>query len=416
MPDVVMEWNNVLLETYRKVGGAPCPLARAGAMMHVAMHDAISAIAQQSRAYLMSGIPTPAADTSAEAAAAYAAHRVLTQLYPSVIPFYDEALSTSLIQIGTRASAMQIENGRSLGQTIADLIVANRSTDGSTNTAPYAAGNQPGDWRPTGSGDAVTPNWGGVRPFTIDSIDRFRPSLPGNYATKQELLRSDEYAAQLNEVKRLGSADSIDRTAEQTEIAFFWANDLDGTYKPPGHLYRLTQIVAEQRNLSLAENARLFALVALAMADAGILAWSVKYDTAIDLWRPESAVRLAMSDGNLLTREDLNWEPLSVNPLTGVRFSPAFPAFVSGHATFGAVHAGIMRRFFDTDNVTFELDTDDPSVEGVKRTFNSFSSAALENGRSRVYLGVHYQWDADEAYVAGTQLADYIYDNILTRL
>jgi hypothetical protein len=72
-----------------------------------------------------------------------------------------------------------------------------------------------------------------------------------------------------------------------------------------------------------------------------------------------------------------------------------------------------MRNFFGTDNITFELDTDDPSVEGVKRTFNSFSSAALENGRSRVYLGVHYQWDADAAYISGTELADYVFDNFL---
>jgi membrane-associated phospholipid phosphatase len=207
------------------------------------------------------------------------------------------------------------------------------------------------------------------------------------------------------------------RTPDQTEIAFFWANDLDGTYKPPGHLFRLTQIVAKQRNLSVLENARLFALVAIAMADAAIVAWDAKYaDNYINLWRPASGIQLADTDGNLVTREDRNWTPLSVNPATGASFTPPFPAYVSGHATFGAVHAGIMRHYFGTDNVSFELDTDDPSVPYTKRRFNSFSAAALENGRSRVYLGVHYQWDADHGYESGTKLADYIAANFLKPL
>ena len=412
MPDVVIAWNNILLETYRKIGGAPTRLARAGAMMHAAMYDAVNAIEQKFEPYL-NGLPTPTEGTSAEAAAVYAAYGVLSQLYPSICPLYDGELKISLAQIQRCATQAEIDNGRSLGEAIANLIIAERAEDGSDDKTPYKPGMEPGDWRPTGSGEAVTPNWFKVRPFTMKSGRQFRPPLPGGYCDKQELLRSKEYAAQFNEVKRLGAANSTLRTAEQTQIAFFWANDLDGTYKPPGHLFRMTQIVSEQRGVSLVDNARLFALVGLALADAAIVAWDAKYATPIDLWRPETAIRLASTDGNLLTKEDAQWEPLSVNPLTGERFSPAFPAYVSGHATFGATHSGIMRNFFGTDNITFELDTDDPSVEGVKRTFNSFSSAALENGRSRVYLGVHYQWDADAAYISGTELADYVFDNFL---
>jgi PAP2 superfamily len=144
------------------------------------------------------------------------------------------------------------------------------------------------------------------------------------------------------------------RTPEQRQIAFFWANDLDGTYKPPSQLFRLTQ-------------------------------------------------------------KDAVWEPLSVDR-AGKHFSPPFPAYVSGHATFGAAHTGIMRNFFGTDNVSFELDTDEPSAVGIKRSFNSFSSAALENGRSRIYLGVHFQWDADHGYISGTNLADYVFANRLQAL
>jgi PAP2 superfamily len=126
-----------------------------------------------------------------------------------------------------------------------------------------------------------------------------------------------------------------------------------------------------------------------------------RYDTDIDLWRPASAIREADTDGNPETIKDENWQPLSINPM-GKHFSPPFPAYISGHATFGAAHSGVMRNFFGTDNITFTVGTDDPNAKCVKRTFNSFTAAALENGRSRVYLGVHYQWDADAAYVSAS--------------
>lgn len=420
MTDEVIAWNNVYLEAIRELGrrnlGAPpTPIARAGAMMHAAIYDAINSIEKTHQPYLIS-LPTPL-KTSVEAAVVYAAHGVLSAIYPALNILFDDALSTSLSQIST-TDPEAIGNGRNLGQTIANAIITNRTGDGSENPndPPYVPGSNPGDWRPTGSGDAVTPNWTRVRPFTMTSGSQFRPPRPGGFATKPEMLRSPEYAAQLNDVKRLGSVTSTDRTPKQTEIAFFWANDVDETYKPPGQLFRLTQIVSELRLLSLAENARLFALVGLALGDAGIVAWDAKYSTDLDLWRPETAIREADTDGNSATSQDTSWEPLSVMRDGITRFSPPFPAYVSGHATFGATHAGIMRNYFGTDNVRFTLDTEDPSVPGVRRTFNSFSSAALENGRSRVYLGVHFQWDADHGYISGTQLADYIVANFLQPL
>jgi PAP2 superfamily len=422
MPDVVIEWNNIYLESIRKIGGAPCPIARAGAMMHVAMYDAVNAISPTAQPYL-TGLPVPDVDTSTEAAAIYAAHTVLCSVYPSIVNFLNDELKASIKDL--TAPDNDIMKGKSFGEAIGNLVIQNRTGDGSAVKMPYTPGNEPGDWRPTGSGEAVTPEWPNVKPFAIIAKDQFRPPFPGGYTNKRDLLKSAEYAAQFNDVKRLGSVLSTVRTPEQRLIAFFWANDLDGTYKPPGQLFRFTQIVALQRNLSLEKKARLFALVGLALGDAGIVAWDAKYPTDINaskpgvpkisLWRPESAIRLADTDDNLLTQKDAAWEPLSVDR-AGKRFSPAFPAYVSGHATFGAAHAGIMRNFFGTDNVSFELDTDDPNAVGITRSFNSFSSAALENGRSRVYLGVHYQWDADHGYISGTNLADYVFANRLQAL
>jgi PAP2 superfamily len=414
MVDAVIEWNNVYLEAIRRKGGAPCPIARAGAMMHAAMYDAVNSIDNTHQPYL-SKIPAPLS-SSAEAAAAQAAYVILSHIYPEQRAMFDLNLEDSLNRISAEDSIQNVQSGQQVGIATAYAMIAQRTYDGSENNTPYTPGNNAGDWRPTGSGDAVTPNWFQVHPFTMTSGSQFRPSRPAGYATKKQLLSSPEYAAQFNEVQQLGSKDSAQRTDEQRQIAFFWANDLDGTYKPPGHLFRMTQIVSQQRQLSLAENARLFALVGLALGDAGILAWDAKYATDLDLWRPETAVRLANTDGNPATVKDEAWEPLSVMRDGTTRFSPPFPAYVSGHATFGATHAGIMRNFFGTDNVTFKLDTEDPSVPGVQRSFNSFSSAALENGRSRVYLGVHFQWDADAAYVSGTHLADYVFANFLQPL
>ncbi|SMC00528.1 phosphoesterase PA-phosphatase related [Hymenobacter roseosalivarius DSM 11622] len=144
------------------------------------------------------------------------------------------------------------------------------------------------------------------------------------------------------------------------------------------------------------------------------------------MWRPETAIRYTFQPNQPILRSPLTaadpyWQPLSPRP-DGTRFSPNFPAYISGHATFGAAHAAIMRNYFKTDNISFELTTEDPhgirDHNGIRKTrrFTSFSGAALENARSRVYLGVHFQWDGDNGYLSGTQLADYLFKNWLTKV
>ncbi|MDZ5445313.1 vanadium-dependent haloperoxidase [Micromonospora sp. 4G57] len=126
---------------------------------------------------------------------------------------------------------------------------------------------------------------------------------------------------------------------------------------------------------------------------------------------PVSAIREAGTDNNAETAAEASWQPLSNN--AGVPFSPNFPAYVSGHATFGGAWAGIMRRYFGTDNVTYTATTEDPHAVGVTRTFSTFTAAAVENARSRVYLGVHYQWDGDNGVAAGDSVAGHVYASYL---
>lgn len=393
--DPVVYWNNVLLDTYR-LGGAPGPLARGGAMMHAAIYDAVNSITTVGQPYVYQ---TSAPGASTKHAIAHAAHDTLASVFPSV-DFSDE-LTGALTGAGPDTG-----NGSAVGKAAAAAMISARTGDGSTDTTPYVPGTEPGHWRPTGSGNAVTPNWGRVKPFTATSAAQFRAPLPGGSTTMPQLLASAEYAAQVNEVKELGGATSATRTPEQTDIAFFWANDLDGTYKPHGQLYAHSQIVAGDKGLNTPEKARLFAKVGLALADAAIISWDSKYQTAIDLWRPETAIQLADTDGNAAISPDPAWRPLSKNRAE-VPFSPAFPAYTAGHAVFGGAWAGAMRGFFGTDAIAFTATTEDPHAVGVTRTFTSFTAAAEENARSRVYLGVHYRFDGDLGLSSAKALTDH---------
>jgi hypothetical protein len=403
--NVIIQWDNVVIDNIRATGGPPCPIARASAMVHVAMYDAVNSIDRTHDPYKMF-VPGPAG-ASREAAAAAAAHRVLTVLYPARKEVFDGALAESLAGIPDGASETA---GVALGKAVADGIIAFRSDDGTATDPPYPIGSNPGEWRPTFpdfTSPPFNPGWGATKPWTMISGSMFRPGGPSGYTNLAALLASTEYSGMVNEVKTLGARNSAVRTPYETETAWFWANDRNGTFKPPGHLNYITGVIAAGQGLSLSETARLFALVNLAMADAGLVAWDVKYRTDIDLWRPISAIREAASDGNAATEADPEWEPL--NP-----FTPPFPAYISGHATFAAAHAAVLRGFFGRDDITFNITSDD--TPGVFRTYHSLDAAARENGRSRIFLGVHYQFDADDGYQSGTALGDYVVKQHLRKL
>jgi hypothetical protein len=203
---------------------------------------------------------------------------------------------------------------------------------------------------------------------------------------------------------------TLARTPEQTEIAQFWAYDRQDTFRPPGQYNEIAQEVALQQGNTLVDNARLFALLNIAMADAGILTWDVKYDTQVgdtlgyNQWRPITAIREADTDGNPGTIQDPNWNPLLD--------TPPFPDYISGHATFGAAAGQILASFFGTDNISFDI----PSQElpGVARAFGSFSEFVEENALSRLYGGIHLRSSADDGIIAGTAVADYVFGHVAT--
>jgi len=198
----------------------------------------------------------------------------------------------------------------------------------------------------------------------------------------------------------MGAATNSTRTADQTQIALFWA-DGAGTETPPGHWNSIAQDVAAAKGNTLEENARLFALLNLAMADAAICAWDAKY--SFSFWRPVTAIRHADTDGNPATEPDPSWSSLIV--------TPPFPDYVSGHSTFSGAAATVLAIFYGTDNVSFTTGSD--FLPGVHRSFNSFSAAAAEAAVSRLYGGIHFRSANEDGLHGGLAIGHLMMHNFL---
>ncbi|MEU5671719.1 carbohydrate binding domain-containing protein [Micromonospora sp. NPDC047753] len=408
--DPILHWNGVLLATYKALDLPPTSSSREAAILHAAMHDAAVSVTGVGNPYrvrvpvsypgTMDNVVAP----SVHAAIDRAAYDVLTALYGGQGQSYSAALAAAVALRPSGVNAAEVARGDTVGAAAAAANLQARANDGFDNPTAYPVQeNVPGAWRPTNGKAAVSPNWGLVTPFALTSGRQFRPGLPAGATGYADLLGKQEYRTQVQEIRDYGGRTSSLRTPEQTQIAFFWANDLGGTYKPPGQLFSHTRIVSEQRQLGILANARLFGLVALALADAAIAAWDAKYQTPIDLWRPVTAIEAMEGPG---------WQPLS-KTREGVPYTPAFPAYISGHATFAGAWSAVMKRFFGTDAIAFDATTDDPHAVGVVRHMTGFDHAAEENALSRIYLGVHYRFDADAGLATGRSVGAYVFANRL---
>lgn len=388
--DVVTAWNEEVRETIRATGTPPPRASRAMAMLHGAMYDATNAITQTHQPYRFTGT---ASGASIEAAAAQSARDVLVSLFPSRAAIYDTTLATQLAAIPDGPAK---SGGISLGAAVAADMLAWRSADGSAAPSGYMPTHVPGRWRPTAPdfAPALLPQWGGVTPFAIPRGDAFRPNPPPP-------LNSVEYANAVNEVQAIGSVTSTIRTAEQTQIAQFWANGA-GTETPPGHWNRIALKVAEPLNLSVADNARMLAQLNVALADAAIVSWDCKYH--YDLWRPITAIREADTDGNPLTIDDDTWTPLLV--------TPPFPEYTSGHSTFSGAGAAVLASFFGSDTIPFSVGSDD--IPGLERSYTSLSGAAMESGLSRIYGGIHYSFANEAGLSSGRLVGTFVATHYFT--
>ncbi len=424
--DSILDWNAVALAAVAEdhsgtygapEQGGPTRTSRALAIIHVAMFDAANSVSPTAESYLVSHVDNSA---SLDAAVAAAATDTLTALYPKQARVFSAALNKYVTPI--KSVPMQ-KKGLAVGHDIASKLLKAFSRDGSDVAGSYVPSGRPGthDVDPLNPTQGfLTPAWGDVAPFAIDGDFRFVPRLP-------PALNSGEYTAAFRDVERLGGDGVVtrtDRTVEQTEIGLYWAYDGSKKLGVPMRLYNqiVRKIAVQEHNTEL-ENARLFALVNIAQADAGILCWGVKYEDVC--WRPILGIRRADEDGNLDTVADRHWTPLGApaSNRSGNNFTPPFPSYTSGHATFGGAVFRVLERFYGTDNIPFTFVSDE--LNGVTtdrlgnvrplrpRTFHSFSQAAEENARSRIYLGIHWQFDADEGVRCGYAVGDYVFDSVL---
>lgn len=389
LADPVLDWNEIALQSIRIDRTAPPMASRGLAMVHLAIASASQLVD------LARPIRSEHGNELARiAAVSCAAHDVLVALFPAQKENCDRDLERALATIpdgSVKTRAVQ------LGRLTAARVLAERADDGWDAVVIYTPGSAPGGWRPTPPGflPALLPQWPFVTPFVLPSGDALRPDGP-------PALPSTDYSEAFAEVASVGSKTSATRTAEQTQIALFWA-DGGGTETPPGHWNRIAHDVSISRSLSPRENATLFALLNVALADAAIAAWDAKY--AHNFWRPVAAIREAGTDGNDATMPDPTWEPLIT--------TPPFPSYVSGHSTFSGAAAELLSRFFGTDEIRFTTTSD--GLPGIVREFASFTAAAREAGVSRIYGGIHYSFDDLAGQRLGREIADEVWSSYSSR-
>ena len=388
----VLQWNRTLLVIVRTPGAQPATIhpTRSFAIMHAAIYDAVNAIDKTHTPYLfdLTGVSQ---SVSQEAAAAAAAHEVLVALYPGFQAMLDAQLQQSLAQIPDGAGKA---DGIIIGQTVADIILALRSNDGS-NAAPlpYVFGNAPGDYQSTPPNFPTQPqftHWSHVAPFALDRADQFRPGPPPD-------LTSERYATVFNEVKALGIANSTAATADQALTGRFWNGAIQNYWN------EIAQTLALERNLTTAESARLFALLNLTFADGVIAFYDAKY--VYNFWRPVTAIRAADTDNNPETLADPNWLPETTNTAPD-------PSYPGAHAVISAAGASVLISFFDRDRFDFTVTSE--VMAGVTRSFTRISAAEEEATLSRTFAGQHFRSDLTAGQRLGRNVADFVVDNFLT--
>lgn len=468
--DEILDWNATIRDIqairtdsyFANPGFSP----RSMAMTNGALFDIMMSFDKQYKPYLFNG--TAPAGASQTAALAQASYTILNTLYGSAYPGAanpgtDAAQAATIASrlnndLQTKLNTVSDVNARNagiaLGNQVAAQYIAARANDNLNTPVSYTPDplQTPGRWQPdpfNPTQQAWGPNLRNVTPFLLPNNNPFPIAPP-------PALNSPEYKQAYEEVRALGAVNSATRTPDQTNIGIFWGYDRATMGPPPILFNKNVDEIARVMGNSQVENARLFALVSLAMADAGVASWNAKF--TYDFWRPVTGIQKGDTDGNAQTVGDATWRPLGApgnDPNSSTDdFTPPFPAYMSGHATFGGVTYEILRQFYGTDLVNYTLTSNEMaagnhnvamsslsagdiaalvdvygqayvdaalnspgqliSIDNKMRMFNSFSEAEQENAFSRVYLGVHWSFDATAGVTLGNEIGNYAFANFLT--
>jgi membrane-associated phospholipid phosphatase len=392
--DPVLEWNAIMNDTVIAGGTNPLVTSRVVALVSGSVFDAVNGIRPHYQPLHVR--PNAPRYASQRAAAIQAAYAMLSNLYPAQTASLTAHRDASIAALGSSESTRSIQAGMTWGQAVGDNIWAWRLTDGFTPAPPPFLGvlgivGMPaavGAWRPTPLANAfgAGPQFASMTPWVLQRPSQFR--LPPPLA-----LTSPEYAAEYNELKTMGTFAGSQRTADQSELALFWAGNTALYWN------RIASQIATDRSLSLSENAHLFALLNVTMADAAIACWDGKYRYVF--WRPITAIRSGDLDGNASTDPDPTWTPwLDFFP-SG---TPAHPEYPSGHSTVSGSAAFVLAAAFGDDS-PFTVTSD---VRPGTRAFPSFSAAVAEIADARVFGGIHFRVSCVRGNMLGQAVADYV--------
>jgi hypothetical protein len=393
---IVSQWNAIAQVETIPLRPTAHGESRGIAMVEGAVYDAVNAIGGGYQPYLLD--TKFDSDGSQGAAAATATYRVLLAITPAARHAgLDASYTTTMAAIPDGPSKQE---GVDAGEAAAAAMLAARQGDGFL--APFdfslVIGPDPGDWRPV-TPTALDPDpWvGNLKPFLIESPSQFRSEGPN-------ALTSDEYTKEFDEVKELGALNSTTRTEDQTKAAVFWQ------FAPIAFWNALARGLADRYDLDAADQARLYAMINLAAADAAIACWNDKYYW--NFWRPRAAIREADTDGNPATVADPTWEPLfsPATPTTPPLVTPPFPDHPSGHGCASGATLDTFADFFGTDKVEVTL-VSGRSLDGVPippRHFDRFSQVLKEIIDARVWGGIHFRTADVQGAVIGKKVAHYL--------
>jgi hypothetical protein len=402
--DAVTDWNLILDQAAPAAGGPP-QQAYLGAMVHIAIHDALNAIDRRYDTY--DAVPTANPNASPDAAIASAAHDVLIHELSRAPETAAKIAARANVEAGYTAALAAIPDGTAqdlgigAGQAAADAIIARRAGDGSdTPNLPYTLAPAPGVYQSTPPNFPV-PSFAGfalVTPFAMNSPSQFR-SDPGEIFD----LGSAAYARDYNEVKRVGNAlvrgaapDSV-----QSDIPRYWAGG-------GANWNAIARGLVAASGLDRWQHARLYALMNIAAVDAAISVFDTKY--TYNFWRPVTAIRWA-DDGNPATASDPGWLPF----LT----TPPYPDYTCGLPTLSGANTEVMRRYFGTDNVGYTFTVNTAAVplpaplaalppKAITRSFDSLSQATSEAASARVLAGIHFRSGCVQGVRQGTKVGRFV--------
>lgn len=378
---VITDWNAIASTAIVTNAGLPPAVSIVHmTYVNIAIYDAVNAIDGRYTVFAASPV-TSTAGASEDAAAIAAAHDVLRAFFPSQGAFLDQRQTASLAAI---ADGDAKTRGIAIGQEVAAAFLQQRSGDGRNAPVTFTPTPAPGVWVPTPPAFLAPqgPWLAQMRPFAMTRSSQFRADAPPD-------LTSDTWAADYNETKDFGAANSTVRTPEETQTGRFYAEHSAAQYN------RILREFAASQNLTLPDEARLLAQLWTSAGDAIIGVFESKY--FYGRWRPVTAIRAGDTDGNPATDPDPSWTPLAV--------TPNHPEYPAAHGAFTGALAEALRQFYGTKNVTITLSS---TVTHTTRTFDNTDDLEKEIIVARIYGGMHFRTSVIEGLVLGRKAAKWV--------